>query len=437
MAQSASRPLIYLISIEDVVQSPIIHSQVISLLHTIHQQHLGRPIKIVALYPVLNWLNHRGELAELRNELKSKGLELYVWPLIYLTRYFYVPSVLWPLYWIQAFVYAIFIHTNFRPVVLHCRSYPAAVVGRLLNRMRGVPFVFDTRALYPEEGATLEEGGKSLMLNLVSFAMWKRIERRLMADAAAIAHVTQPCIDILAPQYPQAAARFLVVPTTTQTYTLSELYHWREQTRQELGLTQEIVVAYVGSWFEPQPMHELFNRLMTAQPDTSWHFLLIVSSRALGKDNATREDLTAAVRQTLDLGQNCTALSLPHPLVSRYLASADIAAQPVGVCEKIAKDERYRLTARTRISIKFTEYLACGLPVLVSQWAGAACDIVKQNDLGIVYDQSSPSEFAAWIARWQMEREVFRQRALAYAGENFAIDVVANRYLRLYRRLLI
>ena len=273
------------------------------------------------------------------------------------------------------------------------------------------------------------------MLNTLSFAMWKRIERRLMNDANAIAHVTQPCVDILAPQYPQATARFMVVPTTTHTYVQSERLHWRDQMRLELGLTNEIVVAYVGSWFEPQPTRNLFERLITAQPDTPWYFLLIVSARALGMATASRAELTAAVRQPLGLGQNCTAMSLPQPQVAQYLAGSDIAAQPVGAAPHTAHDERYQLTARTRISIKFTEYLACGLPVLVSQWAGAAADMVQQHDLGLVYDQASPEALAAWLAHWRQQRQQYLQRAVTFAHDNFAVDIVAARYGELYSQL--
>ena len=135
MTQSTEQPLIYLLSIEDVVQSPIIHSQVVALLQTIHQQYPERPIVLLSLYPILNWLKYRQRLVELHAEFSRKEITLHVWPLLYLTRYFYIPRLLWPLYWIQALIYAVLIRVRFRPALLHCRSYPAAVVGRLIKKL--------------------------------------------------------------------------------------------------------------------------------------------------------------------------------------------------------------------------------------------------------------------------------------------------------------
>ena len=137
---------------------------------------------------------------------------------------------------------------------------------------------------------------------------------------------------------------------------------------------------------------------------------------------------------------------LPFPLdagpktrayyVLRYLAGADLAVLPIGVSEQARRTARFHLLARTILSVKFTEYLAAGLPVLVNRWAGAAADIVRQHDLGIVSDEASPDEMAAWLARWQAQRADFSARAWRFAREHFALDVLAAQYRELYHRLL-
>lgn len=118
-----------------------------------------------------------------------------------------------------------------------------------------------------------------------------------------------------------------------------------------------------------------------------------------------------------------------------HLAAADLAVQPIGVSPAAQADPRYVLTARTRLSVKFTEYLAAGLPVIVSRWAGAAAEIVRGHDLGVVYDEASPEELAAWLARWQATRADFSARAWEYARAHFAVDALAARYDALYRTL--
>jgi len=76
------------------------------------------------------------------------------------------------------------------------------------------------------------------------------------------------------------------------------------------------------------------------------------------------------------------------------------------------------------------------LPVLVSRWHGAAAGIVRSQDLGLVYDESTDDEMAAWLGRWQGGRAGFRQRALTYARAEFSIDVVADLYRGIYRKLI-
>lgn len=432
--KNTDRPLIYLLAIEDVARSPLVRSQVCNLLKALREQ-TDVPITLVSLYPVVNWFKCRDELNVLRDRLATDHIGFHVVPLLYLTRYFYIPTWLFVWFWIQILFASLWISLRLRPALVHCRSYPAAVVGKLVKRFCRAKLLFDTRALYPEEGATLAEGGKSVLFNEASFAMWKRIEQKLVKAADKVTVVSTPSVDILTSHYSVPADHIVVVPTTTTTHPLTLLDTWRAHYRAELGLSDEIVVAYVGSWFEPEPTMALFRQLIEVAPDANFFFMLIVSSRAL--DNASpNESLSAVVRRELGLGENCIALSLPQPMVARYLACADIAAQPVGAAQKIATDPRYKLTARTRLSIKFTEYLACGLPVLVNRWAGAAADIVAEHDLGLVYDEITPADMRAWLEYWKTNCALYRQRAWNYARENFAIEVVAQRYLTLYQQLL-
>lgn len=429
-----SRPIVYLTAIEDVAQSPLIRGQVIALLKTLAGRNLPGPLMLVALYPLINWRRQRERLAELRSELADHNIALYVWPILFLTRHFYMSRGWLALFRVQAWLAAQAISARLRPALIHCRSYPAALIGAQVKRLSGSRFVFDTRALYPEEGATLAEGGKSVLLDEAAFRVWKQIEADLCRMADAVVVVSQPSVAILAEQYPDIADRLLVVPTCTPVPAADQLRAWREATRRNLGLSDDWVVAYAGSWFEPAPTLALFRQLAAVQPQAPWHFLLLVSSRAQGQRQSAAESFKALLRQELGPHVRCTVAAVAQAAVVSHLAAADLAAQPIGVSGAAQADPRYVLTARTRLSVKFTEYLAAGLPVIVSRWAGAAAEIVRGHDLGIVYDEASPEELAAWLARWQATRGDFSARAWTYAREHFALEAVAARYEEIYRR---
>ncbi len=426
--------VVYLIAVEDVAQSPLIRSQVFAVLRAMRAQGAAWRQEVAALYPVANWLRYGPRVHSLRAELAQAGIALHVWPILFFTRHFYMSRRWLALYRPQALLAAAWIARRWRPAIVHCRSYPAMLVGADVKRLVGSRLIFDARALYPEEGAGRLDGGKSVFLDDLSFALWKQIEAGLIRRADAIPCVSQPMAEILADQYPEARDRLLVAPTCTPVPSSEELATWRGQTRADLALGDRLVAAYAGSWFDPASTLAIFRQVQAAAGAALCHFLLLVSSRS-GEADAMQAQVAAAVRAALPQS-GCTVLAARPADVVRYLAGADLAALPIGVSDEAQRDARFRLQARTVISVKFTEYLAAGLPVIVSRWAGAAADLVRQHDLGIVYDDASPEALTAWLARWQAARADFSARAWRFARQHFALEAVAQRYLDLYGRLL-
>lgn len=421
--------IVYLIAIEDLVRSPLIRSQVIALLKAMVADRPGDHISLVVLYPIANRLRFRAALRSLRAELAAAGIRLHLLPILFLTRFFYIPRAWLPLYLVQAWLAALWIRLRLRPGLMHCRSYPAAIVGRWVKRWSGCPLVFDARALYPEEGISRRESGKTVLLDEQDFVCWKRIEARLIAAADAVAAVSQPMVDILAAQYPDAASRFLVAPPCTPVPTFAELPAAAPAWPPEQTGGRWLTAVYAGGWVAREALREVFGALRAALPAAPWHFLLLV---AVPEPQALADWL----RRELGPGVACTALAVPQAEMLHHLAGADLAVLPIWQPPRAEADERDRLVARTILSVKFTEYLAAGLPVIVSRRAGAAAAIVRGHDLGVVYDEASPAELAAWLARWQAARADYRRRAWQYAAEHFDLVALARQYLALYDRLL-
>lgn len=421
--------IVYLIAIEDIIRSPLIRSQVIALLKVMAARQPGYRFTLVALYPLANWLRFRTELAPLRAELADAGIRLQVLPIVFLTRLFYIPRAWLPLYRIQAFLAALWIWLSLRPTLIHCRSYPAAWIGRWVKRLCAARLVFDARALYPEEGITRRESGKTRLLDEADFDIWKRIEAQLIAAADQVVAVSRPMAALLSAEYPTVTPRLAVAPTCTAVPTRAELNAWRAEARRQLGLQDQLTVAYVGGWFDRAATIGLFRALRAALPAAPWYFLLLVAV-------PNPAELADLVRRELGPDTACMALNVPQRQVIRQLAAADLAALPIWQVVEHEDDPRHDRVVRTILSVKFAEYLAAGLPVLTSQRAGAAADIVTEHDLGIVYDRASATELAAWLARWQANPADFGNRAWRYAAEHFDLNSVAERYLGMYREHL-
>ena len=80
-----------------------------------------------------------------------------------------------------------------RPALLHARSYPAALVARLVGRSERIPYVFDIRGFYADERV---DGGLWRKDGLL-YRATKRIERDLLRDAAAVVTLTKASVPVL------------------------------------------------------------------------------------------------------------------------------------------------------------------------------------------------------------------------------------------------
>jgi len=430
--------LMYVIAIEDLVRSPILRSQVIELLKSmaVRMPEPYGSLELLSLYPLANFWRFRHGIKALKEELEPYSITVRVVPLFLLTRFFYLNWWALLVYAIQAFAVALWIGLRLRPKLLHCRSYPAALVGLWVKSLFGRPFVFDTRALYPEEGATLEEGAKHSRLSEWSFVIWKKIEQRLFAAAEKTTVVSQPSVPIVARYFPRPLDDLVVVPTCTRVEPRDRLAAWRSEMRGVLDIQDRLVVAYVASWFDPKPALSLFQLFRDVHVSEDWFFLLLVSRTARGGGGGLQQEVEAALAQEPWLSGRFYVTSVEQRQVARYLAAADLGALPVGRPSRAAKDPRYAHAAATRISIKFAEYLACGLPVVCSHHAGAAADITREQGIGIVYDEVSLESMREWLNHWLENRSAISERCWQLARERFSFEAVGARYLELYQSIV-
>ena len=73
-----------------------------------------------------------------------------------------------------------------RPQLVHARSYVPAAIAFLLHRLTGVPFIFDMRALWPEELITAGHLHRGSLLHQVLLLL----EKHCLRDATAVVSLT-------------------------------------------------------------------------------------------------------------------------------------------------------------------------------------------------------------------------------------------------------
>ena len=86
--------------------------------------------------------------------------------------------------------------------------------------------------------------------------------------------------------------------------------------------------------------------------------------------------------------------------------------------------------------IKFGEYLAAGIPVVVEKGVGEhITNAVTRWKLGMVIEACNPESYRG-ISEVFEHREAYSERCIAYARKKLTISHSTAQYARLYRQLL-
>jgi hypothetical protein len=121
------------------------------------------------------------------------------------------------------------------------------------------------------------------------------------------------------------------------------------------------------------PSHglRLFKRVLASEPNA--HYLILTRETEAMKKLCLEEQLPE---------ENRTILALDHREVPRYLAAADAGLLLRDRCP----------VNRVASPVKFGEYLAAGLPVVISREIGDYSALVSRESLGVVLDELDPTD---------------------------------------------
>jgi glycosyltransferase involved in cell wall biosynthesis len=144
----------------------------------------------------------------------------------------------------------------------------------------------------------------------------------------------------------------------------------RLEIRRDLGLEDRIVFVYSGIWASWQCIRETIACFKLLKDFDERAFLLILSPD---------KELFRQYLSCLD-PEDYRVLSVKHSFIDRYLSSAD--------CGFLIRKRNN--VNRVASPLKFSEYLICGLPVIIGPEVGDFSNIVKNEGIGAVIDPDQP-----------------------------------------------
>ena len=187
----------------------------------------------------------------------------------------------------------------------------------------------------------------------------------------------------------------------------------RDERRKELKLSDNFVAVYSGSiglWTSASMIMTLFKKIQEVAPES--RLLVLTQTRAI-----------TALKPFEKLGSDVKILHLKPDALSEWICIADMALLPRKEC----------IVNHVAFPVKFGEYLAAGLPVLVTRSVTALADITEANRLGeVVGDVDDPHIFKA-VKRLISHQRQHSTDGEAYAESELSVRKIGRKWLEQYQ----
>lgn len=282
-----------------------------------------------------------------------------------------------------------------RPAVVHVRSDVPALMAVLVLRLTRGRLLFDIRGFWADErveGGIWPAGGR-----LYAFA--RRCEQWFYRRADAVVTLTHASVPQIAEWTEPRRVPIEVIPTCV------DLARFTERPERPGG-PHAVWSGSVGTWYR---------------------FDLVADVAA-----ALSLPLTVITRQVQDARRSLGGYPADVRAVGPDAVPAELFAGDVGLC-LIKSSFSKRASAPTR----FAEYLAAGMPVIVTPGVGDLTEIVGAHRVGVVLRAETPEAIAeaAAVARELAADPEARERCRQVASERFDVERGSAQYAAIYARL--
>lgn len=299
-----------------------------------------------------------------------------------------------------------------RPQLVHARSYVPAAIALMLHRLTGVPFIFDMRALWPEELIT---AGHMQRGSLLHRAMnW--LERRCLQESSAVVSLTHAAVGYLRGQYAHELAGQLiaVIPTCADLQRFQPV---------ELVPGAPLVIGCIGTvdsgWFLIDWLRAFFEAIARADPTARFELI--------------SRDPQEAILASLQLSPACAdRLSIQSALPAEMPAIVQRHTASVMFYSGGATSELGRSPTR------MAEVLGSGRAIVANPGVGDLEQVIRQHRVGVLAGGSSDAEMDACVAELL---NLFQDLDLANrcrrtAEQLFSLESGTAAYRQLYEQIL-
>jgi glycosyltransferase involved in cell wall biosynthesis len=296
--------------------------------------------------------------------------------------------------------------------VVHAQSHFAAgVASKALRKNPNTKLVFDVHGVDIEEALADGRLRERSMSHQIRLAMQREaIERADWMLTVSVELGKHLCAPL---------GRVRIVPCVSSLpLPKKELEEVRCEARERLGIANQPVTLYLGgasAWQRPGFLVECFHELLQLEPQA---VMLIITH-----DSEEFAQLLSA-RGIADC--NYRIRSMPHNEVAGMASAADAGL--------LLRENT--IVNRVASPTKFAEYLAVGVPVLLTDALSDFASIVKQLEVGRVVDSSAAAQTVAGELKLLLAQSVEQKQNLRHhCREAFASHLSFDSILPIYHEI--
>lgn len=256
------------------------------------------------------------------------------------------------------------------PTILHCRGTLATHTALAARRGRSdLAVISDCRGIEAPE-YLMHQGVKrpeDTPPDVRRRYDWlEQRQRRAIEQADRVLCVSDAMRRELEARWSMPPERMRTVPCCTDTDAGQAAIATRTEVRARLGLADKLVVSYSGS---AAPWQVLPQTLATfrqiAELRSNAHLLVLTPDV---------KRIAAAIAESGIAADRATVTSVPHRQVAAHLAASDLGLllREADVVNRVASP------------MKFAEYIAAGVPVVLTDQIGDVSDMVRDEGIGCV-----------------------------------------------------
>jgi glycosyltransferase involved in cell wall biosynthesis len=304
--------------------------------------------------------------------------------------------------------------------ILHAEALYAAHHCLRIAGKAGCKMVFDNHGSLPEE--TLMRGGNNQWISRL-----EEVEKQLFTQVGMTVMVSDSMKRFYEQRYNIKIAQTQILPCCVHSHDFTLPVDKREEVRAAKGMSKKFVLLYLGTlsiWQWPAAMFSLFARIHREFPESFLYMLIPEYDHPVALEYLAKFEISK---------DSYLLEEVPHEEVGQRIGLADAGfllreQHPVNLVSS---------------PTKFGEYLAAGVPVILTDGIGDYSEMAEEMKVGLTLkmgsEEVSPENFgliASFIRNIMQDRDQWSDRCIEVARRHLDWEVFGEALITKYKQLI-